>query len=136
MKAIEEIVTEVLNNYRCQYNRTEDGDALDLIDVLSPGETVAEGRKEIELLIDELVVNIEDELKKTEQPANVAALRAALEEFLSQIPARITRENRRDNALLELYLTVGTIRKLREALALAAAGPDPEKSDSKAVGEV
>ena len=41
-----------LRSYLCQYTVDEDGNGLTLIDMLSPGETIADGELEIRLLAD------------------------------------------------------------------------------------
>ena len=49
-----------LKSYRCQYTVDHDGDALHLVDVLSAGETIAEGQREIELLAEHLSLAIDE----------------------------------------------------------------------------
>ncbi len=46
------VILGALRSYRCQYTVDHDGDGLDLVDVLSPGPTIAEGQEELELLAD------------------------------------------------------------------------------------
>jgi hypothetical protein len=48
----------ILRRYRCQHNRTEDGDPLSLVDVLSPFDTVVEGQEEIQLIADDLAAEL------------------------------------------------------------------------------
>lgn len=49
-----------LKSYRCQYTVDHDGDALPLVDALSPGETIAEGERELELLAEHLSLVIDE----------------------------------------------------------------------------
>lgn len=49
-----------LKSYRCHYTVDHDGDALPLVDVLSPGETIAEGEREMELLAEHLSLAIDE----------------------------------------------------------------------------
>lgn len=45
-------VLDALRSYRCQFTTDEQGDGLPLVDVLSPGETIADGKEELLLLAD------------------------------------------------------------------------------------
>lgn len=49
-----------LKSYRCQYTVDHDGDSLPLVDALSPGETIAEGERELELLAEHLSLAIDE----------------------------------------------------------------------------
>jgi hypothetical protein len=51
-------IEAILCRYRCQHNRTEDGDPLSLVDVLSPFDTVVEGQEEIHLIADDLAAEL------------------------------------------------------------------------------
>jgi hypothetical protein len=53
-----DIILEVLKGYRCQFSIDDEGDGLDLVDILSPFTTIKEGNMELELLAD----HIEDAL--------------------------------------------------------------------------
>lgn len=55
---VREAVHRLLRSYRCQHTKDEDGDGASLLDVLSPGETVAGGLAEIELLTDEIAETV------------------------------------------------------------------------------
>jgi hypothetical protein len=58
------VLLAALKSYRCQHMRGCDGDALELVDVLSPLETIAEGMHELELLAEHLSLAIDDVEKK------------------------------------------------------------------------
>lgn len=45
-------VLDALRSYNCQFTIDEQGDGLGLVDVLSPGETIEEGQRELLLLAD------------------------------------------------------------------------------------
>lgn len=49
-------IRECLADYRCQYTEDESGGGLPLADALSPGETIEEGQKELDILADDLSV--------------------------------------------------------------------------------
>jgi len=50
-----------LFDYRCQYTMDgNDGDHLALVDALSPGQTIKEGRLELELLADHIYLALVD----------------------------------------------------------------------------
>ena len=49
-----------LKSYRCQYTLDQDGGGLDLVDALSPGDTIAEGKLELELLADHLSLAVDE----------------------------------------------------------------------------
>ena len=49
-----------LKAYRCQYTLDQDGGGLDLVDALSPGDTIAEGNLELELLAEHLGLAIDE----------------------------------------------------------------------------
>jgi hypothetical protein len=50
-----------LFDYRCQYTRDgNDGDHLPLVDALSPGQTIKEGRRELELLAEHIYLALVD----------------------------------------------------------------------------
>ena len=51
-------ILNTLRHYRCQYTYDEDGEHLALLDVLSPGGTVAQGQEEMVLLADEIASGI------------------------------------------------------------------------------
>jgi len=61
-----------LKSYRCQYTVDHDGDALHLVDVLSAGETIAEGQREIELLAEHLSLAIDESNAASEGSAGSA----------------------------------------------------------------
>ena len=64
---LRDVLLVALGSYRCQYAFTTDSEHLPLIDALSPGVTIAEGRMEIELLADYLVGIIEDSKRKEDR---------------------------------------------------------------------
>jgi len=51
-------IEAILRRHQCQHNRTEDGDPLSLVDVLSPFDTVVEGQEEIHLIADNLAAEL------------------------------------------------------------------------------
>ena len=57
---IKKIVDGVLKHYNCQHTKDENGEGLPLIDVLSPHETIKEGREEIEYIGDDLIQALAD----------------------------------------------------------------------------
>jgi len=61
---IEQRVARALTTYRCQYTRDADGDALDLVDVLTPpgGTDIADGRRELELLAEHITMTVVDDV--------------------------------------------------------------------------
>ena len=52
-----------LKSYRCQYTHDQDGGGLDLVDALSPGDTIKEGLCELELLAEHLDLALDEEKK-------------------------------------------------------------------------
>ena len=61
------VIKEALKNYGCQHNYDQYGDHLQLLDALSPGHTIAEGKQEIDLLADDIAVAI-DESHQADSP--------------------------------------------------------------------
>jgi hypothetical protein len=51
-------IERILREYRCQHTLDDDGEPLPLIDALSPGETVAEGRDEVHLIADDIAYQL------------------------------------------------------------------------------
>ena len=47
-------ILHTLIDYRCQYTQDEYGDGLDLVDLLSPLDTIEEGKLELDLLADDI----------------------------------------------------------------------------------
>jgi len=58
-KSAEEVARDVLKQYRCQHQVDEDGNALPLVDALSPKDTIKEGLEEIEMLADDVAEAID-----------------------------------------------------------------------------
>jgi len=54
------IIKDALDKYRCQNTVDENNDALSLVDILSPGPTIAEGQEEIIYLTDHICSEIMD----------------------------------------------------------------------------
>ena len=61
---IEKRVVRALRTYRCQNTRDADGDALDLVDVLTPPDAadIAGGRRELELLAEHITMTVVDDV--------------------------------------------------------------------------
>ena len=51
---VERLLEAALYDYRCQYTVDEDGNGMPLLDVLSTGETITDGQREFDLLLDHL----------------------------------------------------------------------------------
>ena len=54
-KDLREAMIKSLRDYRCQYIQNENGDGLSLLDVLSPGPTIAEGEQEIVYMVEHII---------------------------------------------------------------------------------
>jgi hypothetical protein len=52
-----------LKSYRCQYTHDQDGGGYRLEDALSPGDTIKEGLRELELLAEHLDMALDEEEK-------------------------------------------------------------------------
>ena len=61
---IEQRVARALRSYRCQHTRDDDGDALDLVDVLTPpgAADIADGKRELELLAEHITMTVVDDV--------------------------------------------------------------------------
>jgi hypothetical protein len=56
-----DVILAALQGYRCQYTRDEDGNGIDLVDLLSPFTCdIKEGRLELELLADHIDTTLTD----------------------------------------------------------------------------
>ena len=53
-------IDKSLNSARLKYHKTDDDDALPLIDLLSVGETILEGQEEIENIVEQLFFDMDD----------------------------------------------------------------------------
>jgi hypothetical protein len=61
---IEQRVARALASYRCQHTRDADGDALDLVDMLTPpgAADIADGKSELGLLAEHITMTVVDEV--------------------------------------------------------------------------
>ena len=68
MKDVRDLVAMALTSYRCQYTCDADGDALPLVDALTPpfAESIVDGKRELELLAEHISMNLEEEGKVQE----------------------------------------------------------------------
>lgn len=57
---IEKRVANALDSYRCQYSKDIDGDAVDLVDMLTPmgADNISDGIREMELLAEHITMTI------------------------------------------------------------------------------
>ncbi len=70
MDTAEVRIENALLEYSCQHTHDHDGYALSLIDVLSPGKTIKEGKLEIKLLAEHIVLRLYESQKQDQIVSN------------------------------------------------------------------
>ena len=55
-----DLIERSLNSVRLKYYKTDDGDDSPLVDLLSTGETILEGKEEIEHIVEQIFFDMDD----------------------------------------------------------------------------